>query len=104
MKYFLYGIVCVFLSTNILTAQNHPIENHIFDKITQLEFTKEGKAVVFKKGGDHLVHVLNETTYDIEASFVPEGNGPGELQMVKAAFVDHKNDRIYVSGVDKRVL
>lgn len=93
-----------FLITNILFAQDHPIEKHIFDKIIKLEFTKEGKAIVFTRDGDHLVHVLDQNTYDIEFSFVPKGNGPGELQMINAAFVDHSNNRVYLAGMDKRVL
>lgn len=104
MKHFFYLTIAFCFTTSILFAQDHPIEKHIFDKITQLEFTKEGKAVVFTKGGGHLVHVLNQDTYDIEMSLIPKGNGPGELQMIKAAFLDYKNDRLYVAGIDKRVL
>ena len=104
VKCFFHFIVFISMITNAPFAQDHPIEKHIFEKITQLEFTKQGKPVVFTKNGDHLVHVLNQDTYDIEASFVQKGNGPGELQMVKAAFLDQKNDRVYLAGMDKRVL
>jgi len=104
MKHVCYLAVFLSLTSNVLFAQDHPAEKHIFDKITQLEFTKEGKAMVFTKGGDHLVHVLHQDTFEMEASLVPKGNGPGELQMIKAAYLDHQNGRMYVAGMDKRVL
>lgn len=104
MNRLLFGIICAFLITGAFAAQDHPVEKHIFDKITQLEFTEEGKAVLFTKDGDHLVHLLNENTFTIEDSFVPKGNGPGELQMVKAAFIDQENNHVYLTGIDNRIL
>jgi len=104
MKHFFYLTITLFFTTTVLFAQEHPIEKHIFDEITQLEFSREGKAFVFTKGGEYLVHVLNQDTFDIEHSFVKRGNGPGELQMIKAAYVDQANDRVFIAGMDKRLL
>ncbi|MEX2477032.1 MAG: hypothetical protein WD357_01255 [Gracilimonas sp.] len=86
------------------TAQDHPIESQIFDEITQLEFSDSGQPVVFTQDGDHLVHILNQNSFEPEIQLVPKGQGPGELQTQHASFLDKKNNRVFMIGPDKRMI
>ena len=104
MKQVIPLLLSLFLCSVTTKAQDHPIEDQVFDEITQLEFTNAGQPVVFTQSGDHLVHILNSITFEPEAKLVPKGRGPGEIQTLYAAFLDSNNDRVFLIGPDKRMI
>lgn len=104
MNYFTLILSIIILFSETVNAQQHPIQDQIFEEIIQLDFSESDQPVVFTQDGDHLVHILNATTFEPETKLASKGRGPGELQTLNASFLDKDHNRVFLIGPDKRMV
>ncbi len=87
MNYYFTLFAFVSLFSSALLAQDHPIEEQVFNQINEIGFTSDGHVIVMKEKGDHLIHVIHPETFKVEQKLVRRGNGPGELPQAFAYYI-----------------